>query len=493
MHDPRSASVPGPPVDDAAVPTRTRGRIAAVAIALIAAGMIWPWILAERDAFSQKSYDHDRFHLPLVRSFAAQWPAVDLSDYDSATGPGYHLVLATAAQVLGDGETMLQMLGSLFAIGLLATVAWRLARWRGSELEGLLLTLPLAASPYLLGNAIWLMTDNLSLWLLAVPILGASLLSATPSRLGRWGVAAVAACFVRQINLWVLAPIAVATWFATWTTTRRSGVGDRSRNASWSISPEAVAEEGVPIPESPKGRPGPVLLAAAIACLLPIAIVAGLAWLWGGLTPPTFQQYHAVSVQPAAVPFGLALFATYGAPLWLAIAAGRGERGRVPRWFLLASSLGWAGFVLAGESFAGLDVGRNGGWLWTLVGKAPSPGGVSSVLAVGSAVGVALLMQLVALAFGRSGTCGRGAIVAAVALAACLVAHAANAQLFQRYFDAPVLLVLAVLATLAWPRGGEGPAVDPRRDRPWILALLAMVAMQIAFATATLFLPLAGG
>ena len=83
--------------------------------------------------------------------------------------------------------------------------------------------------------------------------------------------------------------------------------------------------------------------------------------------------------------------------------------------------------------------------------------------------------------------------MAAVALAACLVAHAANAQLFQRYFDAPVLLVLAVLATLAWPRGGEGPAVDPRRDRPWILALLAMAAMQIAFATATLFLPLAGG
>jgi len=250
------------------VPTRTRGRIAAVAIALIAAGMIWPWILAERDAFSQKSYDHDRFHLPLVRSFAAQWPAVDLSDYDSATGPGYHLVLATAAQVLGDGETMLQMLGSIFAIGLLATVAWRLARWRGSELEGLLLTLPLAASPYLLGNAIWLMTDNLSLWLLAVPILGSSLLSATPSRLGRWGVAAAAACFVRQINLWVLAPIAIATWFATWTTTRRPGVGDRSRHASWSISPEAVAEERVPIPEPPEGRPGPVLLAAAIAFLL---------------------------------------------------------------------------------------------------------------------------------------------------------------------------------------------------------------------------------
>jgi len=482
----RSSNAP----EDAAEPAsgvRAGGWWAAAAIALIAAGMIWPWILAERDVFSQKSYDHDRFHLPLVRSFAAEWPSVDLSDYDSATGPGYHLLLAAAAQVLGDGETTLQMLGSLFAIGLLATVAWRLARWRGSELEGLLLALPLAASPYLLGNAIWLMTDNLSLWLLAVPILGASLLPARPARLGRWGVAAAAACFVRQINLWVLAPIAIATWFTVGP--HRTG-DERARRDPLSSEPRLAPDADVSDSDAPRGR---ILLAAAIAGLLPIAVVAGLARLWGGLTPPTFQQYHAVSVQPAAVVYGLALFAVYGGPLWLAIVAVRSERGRVPWWFMLASSLGWAGFLLAGESFAGLEAGRNGGWLWRLVGATPAPGGVSAVLAVGSAVGVVLLMQLVALAFGRSRTCGRGAIVAAVGLAAFLVAHAANKQLFQRYFDAPVLLVLAVLAALAWPRRGDGPAVDPRRDRPWILALLAMAAMQIVFSTATLFLPLASG
>ena len=106
--------------------------VAALIAAAVVATLVWPWILAKQDRFSEKSYDHDRFHLPLVRTFAEEWPAVDLSDYPSATGPGFHLALATLAQAFGAAETTLQFLGSLFAIGLAATVAWRFARWRGS-------------------------------------------------------------------------------------------------------------------------------------------------------------------------------------------------------------------------------------------------------------------------------------------------------------------------------------------------------------------------
>jgi hypothetical protein len=434
--------------------------VAAAAVALLA----WPWILAEQDRFSQKSYDHDRFHLPLVRTFAEQWPAVDLSDYPSATGPGLHLALATFAQVLGTGETMLQWLGSLAAIGLAATVAWRLARWRGSALEGTLLALPMCLSPYLLGNAIWLMTDNLSLWLLAAAILGAVFSSATPRRLAGRGLLAAAACVVRQINLWVLAPIAVGGWLAA----RSSDAGDAPESRRWKVG---------------------TLLATAIACLPALAVVGGFAWLWGGLTPPSFQEYHAVSVQPAAVMYGLTLFAAYGAPLWLAVLVARAERGAVPRWFAVLASFGWAAFLIAGNSEAGLEVGRNGGWLWTLVSKTPSPGGVSVALAIGSMIGVVLLVQLVSLASAR----GRldAAIVASAAMAAFLVAHAANKQLFQRYFDPPVLLFLAIFAALAWPRGEDRAASGGRGVRTaWLVALAAMAAMQLAFATVSLFAPL---
>lgn len=433
----------------------------------------WPWILGGLDQFPQKSYDHDRFHLPLVREFAAQFPACDLADYPSATGPGFHVVLAAIAQVVGTGETTLQLVGSLMAIGLGGTVAWRLASWRGSAWQGVLLSLPLVLNPYLLGNAIWLMTDNLSLWLLASAILGATLLAATPARLGRWGSVAAAACVVRQINLWVLGPIVVAGAIEWWRGRRGSmlAAGAMDRMDRGNASPR-------------------VLGWTILACLPAILVVGGFAWLWGGLTPPSFQEYHAVSLQPAAVPYGLTLLAAYGAPLWLPILVGRGDRGRVPAWFAATASFGWVAFLIAGNSDAGLEHGRNGGWLWTIVERLPTPGGVSIVLAAGSAAGVILLVQLVALAAGR----GRlpGAVVAAATLAAFLVAHAANKQLFQRYFDPTVLLVLAILAALAWCRRG-----DPRSPRDagtlkaWIVALLVMAAMQVNFAVATLFAPLA--
>ncbi|MGA1046182.1 MAG: hypothetical protein ACO3ZY_13400, partial [Phycisphaerales bacterium] len=63
-------------LDDAPTARGRRGAvIAALAAAAVVAMLVWPWILAEQDRFSQKSYDHDRFHLPLVRTFAEQWPA----------------------------------------------------------------------------------------------------------------------------------------------------------------------------------------------------------------------------------------------------------------------------------------------------------------------------------------------------------------------------------------------------------------------------------
>lgn len=118
--------------------------------------------------------------------------------------------------------------------------------------------------------------------------------------------------------------------------------------------------------------------------------------------------------------------------------------------------------------------------------------GVSIALAIGSAIGVMLLVQLVALASGR-GRLG-GAIVASTAFAAFLVAHAANKQLFQRYFDPPVLLFLGLFAALAWPRAGETRSGrDAGTSRAFAVAIAVMAAMQLAFATVTLFAPLLSG
>ena len=58
-------------------------------------------VLSGYDQYYNKSYDMELFHVPVIRSFAEQFPAIDLSDYNSATTPGMHIVLAIVVKVLG--------------------------------------------------------------------------------------------------------------------------------------------------------------------------------------------------------------------------------------------------------------------------------------------------------------------------------------------------------------------------------------------------------
>ncbi len=433
-----------------------RSVAAAIAAGLVVAVAAWPWILSGWSFFPEKSWDHDRFHLPLVRQYAASFPAIDLSDHGAATGPGLHLLLAAFATVLGDGEATIQWLCSLFGVGLAATVAGRLAAWRGRGAEGFLLALPLCLSPYLLGNSIWVMTDNLSLWLLAIVLLGAILAGKAGASPLRLGLAAAGAALVRQSNLWVLPAVLAAGVASAW---RR-----------WSGG------------EGGAGRP---LLIAMLACLPALAVVAWLAWLWGGLVPPRFASFHEALWQGSTPLYALALFGAYGLPLVLPLQGGfrAALRGRSMRLLLLA----WAAMLaFADDSYASLEEGRNGGWLWTLVAAMPAPGGRSLALAGLSLVGV-LLLGTLADAAARAGR-GPRVWLAILTLAGFVAAHAVNRQLFQRYFDPTILLYLGIFAALAWPP--QEAAIDSARRTRWRLALLAMAAMQFAFATATLFTPL---
>jgi hypothetical protein len=392
-----------------------------------------------------------------VRLFAEQWPGIDLSDYPSATGPGMHVAVATAAQLFGTGETTLQWLCSLFGVGLAATVAWRLAVYRRSVAIGYLLTLPLCLNPYFLGNSIWVMTDNASLWMLAIVLLGTTFVVATPSRLGRWSIAAAAACFVRQINVWVLPALVLSGWRSM-------------RNAS---------------------RDRTALSAATALAVVPaIAIVVGFVLLWGGLTPPQFHEYHAVTLQLSAVPFGLAALGTYGAPLWLAI--GFGGVAFLRRPVAIVALLGWLVIaIVANNSTVSLEEGRIGGWIWTLVRETPVPGGRSVALTLLSLAGTLLAARLVDLATHRGS--GPEAWLVVIMFAGFLAAHAANRVVAQRYFDAPALLTLAMLAALAWPRASDARypgAPSVAHHNRWLIAFAMIATMQLVFASVTLFRPL---
>lgn len=424
-------------------------------------------VLTGLDHLPRKSIDHDRNHVPVVRTFASDWPSPDLTDYDSATTPGMHLVLAAATRLLGASETLLQSLSCLFG-ATLVLVTWSFAsRVAGGTLAALC-TLPLACSPYVLGNSIWVMTDNLALATVAIP-LGASLFVAPSGRAGTLSAASlIASVLVRQINVWPSAVTALVPWLSAGPLRRRLPFHDAMDRR---FSPGAA-------------------IAGAAGLLGAFGVLGVFMWMWGGLVPPAFQAggdgaaQHAGGLNLAVTGYVLTLFGTYGGvamllmfPLWR-------EDHLVVRRMAAGGAIGLAvGLTFA--SAPGAEAGRSGGWLWTLAELAPVFGGRSMVIAMGATWGGAVAGALFGLLV-RSGQ-GRAAWITLALATSFLAAYSANLQAFQRYFDPAVLLALGwILALLRGGRTTSGRIEDGRLGA----TAIAIAAMQIALSLATLYIPL---
>jgi hypothetical protein len=424
-------------------------------------------VLAGLDDFSEKSVDQDRNHLPVIRAFAASLPDIDLLDYDSATTPGMHIVLALMVRAGLDSETSLQLASCLFGAALVL-VAWWFAACVVSRWTAVACVLPLAASPYVLGNSIWVMTDNLSLTPVAVIIGLALFRSPSGPRSALSGVMLVLAVLVRQINLWACAVAGVATLLGLDPVRRRLPFRDsldRRRDAVPSVI-------------------------FGIFLIITVAILGWFFSLWGGLVPPRFQTggdgaaVHAGGLNTVVAPYVLTLFFVYAGPPLIVLLPNWTEDRRIRGTAIAGAVIGLViGLLL--ESAPGIDVGRNGGWLWTFAARTPEFAGRSSILVVGSMCGGlaagAAYGLLVAAGRTRMALLGLGFALSFV------VASSANAQVFQRYFDPPVLLALGwCLVGFA----GARTSAETISSRQVAIAALSSFTMQACFAGLTLYRPL---
>ncbi len=449
--------------DDAAMARPGRGAalaglLCAALLALAAAPAILLYLHTGRGAF-----DEINFHEPAIRTFAQAWPKVDLSDYLSATTPGYHLLMAGLLRLLGESGWILRAANLLIAgalVGLLgAACALRAAEQRHGGVRpcaaGVMLALPMVGSMYVLASGIWLLPDNLG-WLLVLAVTILSLRLCREQESGKRaaigllvlaGAALAALVFVRQIHLWAAAPIWAAAWLSGGSGPIFGGLPQRA------------------------GR----TLAAAAATLPAFLLIAWFARLWGGLTPPTFHAHFRIS--PAAPALVLALIGVYSVfflPVLLPpLAALRRER----RWALpAAAALGLLAAAIP-ETTHSMAEGRWTG-IWSIARVFEERGLMvadrSLFMAALSVLGAVCLAGWVRRAGVREG------LVALAALAAFAAAQAASAQLWQRYSEPFILMLLALLAA----RGGPAPDSDPapapahapRPLRPIALAGPALLA-----------------
>lgn len=383
-------------------------------------------------------FDQDNFHVPAILKFARELPRPDLSDYTSATTPLYHLVLALVAAMNG-ATVVLRAAGFLFTLALVEWLgmacAGRSARGSG---ERAVLAIPFACSMYVFSSAAWVLPDNAG-WLGVLAVLVVALRPKVDGRmLAAGGGALLALVLTRQVHLWAAAPLWVAAW-----------MGGGPGRVAWTMG--------------------------SVAATMPaIAAVGAFAWVWGGLVPPSFQGQYPRAVNPAAPAFVLALVGGFGVVFagWV-----------VP---VVRAKPGWARWVGAGAAL-GLLVGvavatgyekEAGRWsgIWNIAREFPAPGGRSVVI-----VPLAVLGGAVVGAFGAA-LPRREAAVLGVALAGFIAAQSASLQLWQRYNE-PFVLMLLALAAASVPAGDDGEGAVRRR---W-WRVLPPVLLGVALAGVTVW------
>ncbi|MBC7772948.1 MAG: hypothetical protein H7210_10670 [Pyrinomonadaceae bacterium] len=384
--------------------------------------------------------DQINYHEPAVRIFAQELPRPNLRDYHSATTPGYHLIVAATSRLLGDSTATLQLIGSVFTAVLLGTLgAAVMLRHRASEIDrgsltsrpcsassrmamviSLAVCLPLVCSMYVFQAGVWLLPDNAG-WLGVLLVMLVSLrFRAGLGALAAGSAALVALVLFRQIHIWAAGLLWVGAWLSVMDSPRKS---------------ESIRE----LLTYPSLRLRRTM--GAVAATLPAFVILYIFYtMWGGLTPREFQgQYKGFN--PAAPAFILAVLGVVSVffigfiagGLWLLV-----TRKRV----LLGTAIG-IGLILAlvpKTSFSVAD-GRFSG-LWKIAEKLPlvahhtAPGIV--VLAVlGSIMAAAWFVSLP----------WRERWFFLAALCGFTAAQSASFQIWQRYTEPFILMLLALLSS----------------------------------------------
>ena len=432
-------------------------RSAPCVLAVLFACAVLPVIMFGSDATSEAS-DEAAAHLPTVRQFAAQLPTPDLHDYPSATGPGYHLLMAVPAR-LGFGVHGLRIIGSLAGLALVLLV-WRTAARAAGPAVALALTLPLLVSTYVLSGSAWLTTDVLSVLIGTTMVAIAAWWMPTTRTFLTLAVLFVAALSVRQTNVFLAAPILAAGILG-------SPLGRSASDAEqWSgDEPRSWSR-----------------LAAACLALVPAALLLlALVNLWGGLMPATFRSLHDKGLSLVAPAYGLALLGTWAAIAMLPMAPEvlhTVRRHALP--VTLVASLAFLGAVVADSTWS-VEQGRWGGAYWMIVKAFPVIGGRSIVIVTAAVVGAVLaaVLWIRAAEIRR----GRQATIVLVSLLALMAVQAGNSQVWQRYFDPAILVALAWLIALGINR------TRPHSAGRAVLGALLLAGVQATISTLDYWIP----
>ncbi len=381
---------------------------------------------------TSEASDAVKYHLPVIREMAEQWPEVDIVEYRSATSPGYHLVMAGATKV-GVSDAGLRWI-NLFAgcafVAVVGAFAASVAGWRLAALFGA----PLAASSYVLSSASWITTDNAALAGVALAVGCAAFGGGTARASIVGGIGATIAVAVRQLHIWPIAPLALSM---------KAGSG-----LLGSLPVVRDVCVGLGLVEERRELNWTRFVVGTVAVLVPLALLAFFVWKWQGLMPPAYRDKHASGVSAVMPAFALSLAGVFAGALIASAWEGVKTLRLNDVYVWGAVSIGLFVAVVPPTAWSP-EAGRMHGWLWEIVRRFPAPFDCSPVYVLLAPIGaVALLAMWRAAALnGRK----RAATILLFAGVCWCAAQMMNAQAWLRYAEPPVLAGVIWLASIAAP------------------------------------------
>lgn len=409
-------------------PDRRWVRAALVVVGLYLAAAI-PLILF-MGPMGRPGDDQINYHQPAVHTFAQELPRPDISDYLSATTPGYHLVLATVERWISGDTRVLQLAGAGFTVVLLVLLVRVVSSFlAGGWVESLVLCLPFACSMYVLQAGVWMLPDNAG-WLFVLVCLALAFAEPCGRRtVALGGLGLVGVVLFRQVHLWVAGPLWASAWLAP-------GIA----------APAGVRQLLDRLPARLRS-----LAPMVLATLPALVILFMFTRLWGGLTPPSFHgQYHGVNWAAFAfvlslIGIGSVFFAGYMVDPLVDVLKSR-------RHYLAA--LAGAVAAIIPETTFGVNEGRFSGF-WRVAAEVPPIAGrTSPVIVVLSALGAVML-----LAWWRA-LSHRDRWIMLGTWFGFASAQALSFQLWQRYNEPMVLMMLAIMAARSRRTGANAALTD---------------------------------
>ena len=376
-----------------------------------------PLVVTQR-RLSWASVDELGCHYVTIRQFQGQWPHLDLRDYPSPETPLYHVTLAAISQ-LNDNIITLRLASFAMSLAALLVIEAYLLR-RAQSTMAVFFTMLVAVSPYFLGAAVRLLTDNLGLGAAVAALFAlddAFDLSVCRSATGAlFGTVAV---LTRQVYLWT-APVQFVATF----THRQVSHSQRLVNAALST--------------------------------VPALALASFVLLWHGFTPISWIGWSnnaALSVNVNVPIFILSLLGVLGTVfIFTMCRVWRSGECRLIYAILLAT-IGM--LILVVHPFT-ID---EGGWLLAVGRSMPKLLGTRLPFWILLPLGLVYLYILLARQLMS------GSYLVIIAWVLWMLMNGVSGRIFQRYYE-PMLLVFVAYVLTPW---------DFKSRKEWLMPCVYLV------------------